>query len=89
MYFKKITKATALLMVSYGALNSVVAQSVGGDTAKLDEVSITASGLKTSTRKMGYTTSQIKGCVSQFWRDWSNSSFIRKSLECSNYQKLW
>lgn len=41
---------------------SAIAQVDGTtDTGRLDEVSVTATGLKTSTRKMGYTTSQVQG----------------------------
>jgi TonB-dependent SusC/RagA subfamily outer membrane receptor len=32
-----------------------------GDTAVIEEVSVTATGMKQSTRKMGYTTSQVQG----------------------------
>jgi len=32
-----------------------------GDTAVIEEVSVTATGMKQSTRKIGYTTSQVEG----------------------------
>ena len=57
--FSKIPVLT-LLGLALFVSDRAQAQSTDGDTVNVGEVTITATGLTTSTRKTGYGVSQIK-----------------------------